>query len=44
MPARAIVALFGALLLLGQSRADDVSFNRDIRPILSEYCLACHGK
>lgn len=43
MPARAIVALFGALLLLGQSRADDVSFNRDIRPILSEYCLACHG-
>ena len=25
------------------ARAEDIRFNRDVRPILSEYCLACHG-
>src|SRR6516164_9645731 len=40
-------ALFGTGLLLvylGAARADDkIDFNRDIRPILSDKCFACHG-
>jgi hypothetical protein len=27
----------------GLCRADDVGFNRDVRPILAEHCYACHG-
>ncbi|MEP3482138.1 MAG: PSD1 and planctomycete cytochrome C domain-containing protein [Fuerstiella sp.] len=27
----------------GQLAADDVSFNRDIRPLLSDRCFSCHG-
>jgi mono/diheme cytochrome c family protein len=38
--------LSGALLaLLYTGRADEssLSFNKDIRPILAEHCLHCHG-
>jgi len=44
-----VSVLWGWLLLaaLGAggaaTAADDIQFNRDIRPILSENCFACHG-
>ena len=27
----------------GEARVDDVSFSRDIRPLLAEHCFQCHG-
>lgn len=39
-PTLAILLLVTASTL---GRADEVNFNRDIRPILAEHCLACHG-
>ena len=45
MPARS--CLFSFALLFGFSvtapAADDLTYNRDIRPILSDKCFACHG-
>jgi hypothetical protein len=31
------------LLLADASRADQISFNRDVRPILADRCFHCHG-
>ena len=38
-----LVPLGGILLGVGCARAPEVSFNDDIRPILNERCVACHG-
>lgn len=47
MMSRLLLLAAGAALCLslnaGCSRAPEVSFNEDIRPILNERCAACHG-
>jgi hypothetical protein len=40
---RALLVFAAALCLVPGARADALRFNRDIRPILSENCFACHG-
>ncbi|MEM9646653.1 MAG: DUF1549 domain-containing protein, partial [Planctomycetota bacterium] len=42
---RVSIAALLALLLPGVIRcsADDIRFNRDVRPILTDKCFACHG-
>ncbi len=43
---RGITVLFGAIGLCGQcvTAEPPLNFNRDVRPILSDKCFACHGQ
>ncbi|MDG2223860.1 MAG: PSD1 and planctomycete cytochrome C domain-containing protein [Rubripirellula sp.] len=45
-PMRVLVQISAVLLLLvpvATHAADKIDFNRDIKPILSDHCYACHG-
>jgi hypothetical protein len=35
--------VLSGLLAAGPAAADTIDFNRDIRPLLSDRCFACHG-
>ncbi len=42
-PYRLVSALVIITFACADSIAEDIQYNRDIRPILAEYCFKCHG-
>ncbi len=38
-----IVTVLGLTAMLPADAGESISFNHDIRPILSHNCIACHG-
>lgn len=38
-----LLFILSFIVLVPAARADDVQYNRDIRPILTENCFKCHG-
>ena len=38
-----LLVLILPLIVAGSAQAASISFSREIRPILSEHCFACHG-
>ncbi|GBL25011.1 hypothetical protein EMGBS6_17960 [Opitutia bacterium] len=42
-PYHPLLAVAGALLFASSASAERIQFNRDIRPIFSDTCYACHG-